>query len=69
MSTQIEMFVRSKAGRRANGGESDRGVVTHAIIGKHGLIALCGTKPAHDWAEWEETNLTCEKCLKRLNRS
>jgi len=44
-------------------------VVTHAVIGKHGFTGLCGTKPTHDWGEWEESKVTCEKCLKRLNGS
>lgn len=67
MPTQIEIYIKAKAGRRASGNEADIGVITHAIIGKHGLNALCGTSPRSDWGEWEESVVTCEKCLKRLN--
>ncbi len=69
MPIQVELFIKAKAGRRANGNESDKGLITHAVLGKHGLTALCGTKPTHDWGEWEESKVTCEKCLKRLNGS
>ncbi len=61
MPIQVELFIKSKAGCRANGNESDKGVITHAVLGKHGLTALCGTKPTHDWGEWEESKVTCEK--------
>ncbi|AZS26263.1 hypothetical protein DYL72_15250 [Vibrio anguillarum] len=69
MPKLVELYIKAKAGRRANGNSADQGVVYHALIGNggiHGNTAICGSKPAAEWGEWEGSEVTCDRCLKRL---
>lgn len=58
-----------KAGRRSSGHNGDHGKIAHAV--PHAKwAALCGTTPtgAGDWSSYESPDVTCPKCLKRLEK-
>lgn len=57
-----------KTGRLLNGNESDAGTIYHAVVKGD---ALCGTKPGRlsDWSLTEGKQVTCAKCLKKLNQT
>jgi hypothetical protein len=63
-----------KAGPLANGFERGKGRVVHAINLQYdgtfdGLVAsLCGDRPAICWSERYDAEITCKKCLKKLNK-
>lgn len=72
----MEILSVVKMGRLANGFEKDHGVVRHAINkkkyfwGTHSP-ALCGTRPGKRSVGFvnddDITEITCPKCLKKLN--
>lgn len=69
MAFSLELFILRKPGKCANGNERDGGTTFHAVLGQRGrpgLVALCGSEPAHEWAGHEGASVTCERCLKRL---
>ncbi|ELJ8564019.1 hypothetical protein ACN1T8_003800 [Vibrio cholerae] len=69
MPKSVELYIKAKAGRRANGNSADAGTVYHALLGNGGMhshIAICGEKPSKEWGEWEGGEVTCERCLTRL---
>lgn len=59
-----------KAGRLANGFERGKGKIVHAVDSLSPMYeySICGTKPAVQWIEKDET-ITCKKCLKLLKKS
>ena len=65
------MKVRSRRldGRCANGYERDGGDIYHAVVDDEEK-AICGAKPRSRsavWGAWDGENITCEKCLKKLD--
>jgi len=75
--------IAEKAGRCANGGQLDGGVVFHAILmdDDNGsgpfeysrVKAACSTRPGNrsvGWSNWkpEDRKVTCERCLARLEK-
>ena len=56
-----------KTGRRASGGEADKGPVYHAVPG-NAFRALCGTEPGDrsDWSTYPGEAVTCPRCRKKL---
>lgn len=59
-----------KTGRRANGGERDKGAVFHAVPST-GYRAVCGTEPGDrsDWSNYPGQAVTCPRCLAKLQRA
>lgn len=57
-----------KTGRLTSGSERGAGTIYHAVIEGD---ALCGTKPRRlgDWTFTEGKEVTCVKCLKKLNQA
>ena len=69
MAFALELFILRKPGKCANGNERDGGTIYHGVLGQRGrpgLVALCGSEPAHEWSVHEGASVTCERCLKRL---
>lgn len=63
----IEYRIAHKLGR-CRSGIDQTGYITHAVIGNN---ALCGNNPnkkSVGWSEYDDKILTCEKCLKILNK-
>ena len=62
------MKAKRLTGRCANGAERDGGKLSHLIEDCRN-IALCGAKPgkrSNGWSIYDETEVTCKKCLDRL---
>jgi hypothetical protein len=72
---KMKIYGRYKGGRLANGFESDRGTIIHAVP-EHSRKALCGTEPGKrrsvGWLPFDEwlvlDEVTCKKCLKKLEK-
>ena len=62
-----QVRILRKAGRCSNGYGRDAGVLFHAVP-TTSQKALCGTQPGSrsDWSSWPGTEVTCDKCLLRL---
>jgi hypothetical protein len=59
--------IAHKLGRLRSGADHT-GIVTHAVIGNN---ALCGNNPnkkSVGWSEYDDKILTCEKCLRIVNK-
>ena len=62
--------IRRLAGRCLNGYERDSGTRHHAVP-SDSWRALCGAYPGKrsaGWSEWDEKEVTCPRCLKKLER-
>ncbi len=60
----------SLAGRCSNGAERGSGVLAHAVE-MDSYIAVCGAtfgRRSAGWSETGPTDVTCSKCLKKLER-
>jgi hypothetical protein len=74
VGVQRLVSVRTKSGRAWNGAARDAGTVTHAVPDAaypSWDSALCGAKPGARGNGWQVpepagTEITCEKCRKRL---
>jgi len=74
---KLDICVRQKSGRCANGAELGHGILWHAVP-KSGESwgnidrALCGARPGKrtpGWSGWHNSKeITCLKCLKRFSK-
>lgn len=63
----MKFYIKTKTGRRANGFESDRGSLNHAVP-ENSYHALCGAEPGRraDWSSYSGDRVTCPKCINKL---
>lgn len=66
---QTNFAILRKAGKLANGWESGKGTIWHAVpVDNHGTLpALCGAVPAISWAGSADA-VTCPRCLRKLEK-
>lgn len=69
----MEIKIKKKLGRLANGFESDKGSIWHALpVNANGYTehkALCGTEPGRRSVGWsfdDGAEVTCQRCARKL---
>lgn len=69
MMSQLPTFrPMKKAGPLRNGAELNKGTVIHAVPADQTYCgpALCGQQPAIQWSDCAGREVTCPRCLRRL---
>lgn len=63
-----DVHPRHLLGSCASGSESDKGRLSHGVVGDS-WTALCGAKPGSrsaGWAEYDDAEVTCKRCLAKM---
>lgn len=66
-----DVHPRHLLGSCASGAESDKGRLSHGVVGDS-WKALCGAEPGRrsaGWAEYDDAEVTCKRCLAKMKEA